>query len=68
MDKNLAVQNQKVFVTLESVLDLQREYLRTESEIQRVRLSNAGDTLPYTQRKRQLEQVIDILGLPITKV
>jgi hypothetical protein len=66
MAKDNAVQNQKVFVPLAAVLDLQERYLRTVSIVERDRSQNLPCQLQI-ERKRSFEEVIDLLGLPINK-
>lgn len=63
MAKDNAVQNQKVFVTLESVLDFQRVYLRMAA----ISDNNTSGMNQALHSKRVMEQMIDLLGLPIQK-
>lgn len=76
MDKDKAVQNQKVFVTLRSVVDLTTEYHRVCGELNRIKQqrkttgadpNSEGDygLSIWRARKQAMEWVIQTLSLPI---
>lgn len=68
MEKNNAVRNQKVFVSLTSVLDLQERYLQIVAQAEKDYHSDKPHGNSYTvERKRAIEEVIDLLDLPINK-
>lgn len=76
MEKD-AVPNQKAWVRLAAVLDLQKRYLQTVQEYQRVKADEAakkpGDIVTtslicWSERKRTFEQIIKVLELPIEMV
>ena len=72
MAKDDAVRNQKAFIRMSAVLELQARYHHAAQE-ERIQRPDAGvsGTLTYqrvTERKRTFEQVIDMLELPIAKV
>jgi hypothetical protein len=64
----MAKVNQKVFIPLVSVLDLQERYLQTITQAEKdyhEGIKPHGNS--YTlERKRTIEEIIDLLGLPIT--
>ena len=68
MEKDNAVRNQKVFIRLQSVLDLHARYNSTVQEY--ARLKDQGGTMAstYLDRKRTFEQVFEMLELPYTKL
>lgn len=69
MAKDNAVRNQKVFVSLGSVLELQQRYLNVVAMAKSVKL--AQDPTSYDSlitQKRTLESIISLLELPINEV
>lgn len=62
-----SIQNQKVFISLSAVMEVQKRYLDTSTECRRLRERDAKDPLlnSYVERKRTMEQLIDLLSLPI---
>lgn len=68
METTKAVLNQKVFVQLSAVLDLQKRYLDTVAEYKKLKEQGGTMQSAYYERKRTMEQMIDLLGLPIQKV
>jgi hypothetical protein len=66
MATDKAVQNQKVFISLTSVLDLQERYFRVVSMAQLDKQAERPVSM-CLERKRAMEEVIDLLGLPINK-
>ncbi len=67
MAKDNAVQNQKVFVSLEKVLEFQRQYLDTMAECKRL-AANSTHCGSYAETRRAFERVIELFNLPIRKV
>jgi len=61
-----AVQNQKVFIPLTSVLELQERYLRVVNMVEADKRNGTPMSISM-ERKRSIEEVIDLLGLPINK-
>jgi hypothetical protein len=68
MEKDNAVRNQKVFIRLQSVLDLHARYNSTAQEY--ARLKEQGGTMASSMldRKRTFEQVFEMLEIPYTKL
>lgn len=62
---NKATQNQKVFITLASVVELTAEYNRTCAELERRRATPNGNPDMWAARKAAFEYVIEHMGLPI---
>ena len=69
MEKDNSVRNQKVFVRMESVFELQRQYLaavdKYRVEKERERSGNKSDLAATHAAKRIHEQIIKTLDLPI---
>jgi hypothetical protein len=68
MVKDSAIQNQKVFVSLKATYDLQKWYLNTAQEYARLKEQGGTMASSYLERKRTIEQVIEMLELPMPKV
>jgi hypothetical protein len=66
MATDKSVQNQKVFITLASVLEFQERYLRIAAQCEEEKKNNRPNGIQI-DRKRAYEDVIDLLGLPINK-
>ena len=68
MDKDTSIRNQKAFIRMSAVLDLQKRYMNVSVEY--TKRKEQGGTLAdtYLTQKRTFEQVIDMLELPIEKV
>ena len=67
MEQTKAVQNQKVFVQLNSVLELQAEYLRLLGERDACKAAGSTNRLESLRTRIQgMERVIKLLGLPIS--
>jgi hypothetical protein len=67
MAKDASIQNQKVFVRLQSVLDLQKRYHETAKYHAQLKAQGGTMAESVLERKRAFEMVIDILELPIPK-
>lgn len=67
MEKDSSIRNQKVFIRLQSVLDLHARYNQIAQE--HARLKEQGGTMASTvlDRKRTFEQVFEMLEIPYTK-
>ena len=67
MEKD-SIRNQKVFIRLQSLLDLHARYNATAQEY--AKLKEQGGTLQSSllDRKRTFEQVFEMLELPYTKL
>jgi hypothetical protein len=68
MEKDNSIRNQKVFIRLQSLLDLHARYNSTAQEY--AKLKEQGGTLQSSllDRKRTFEQVFEMLELPYTKL
>ena len=72
MEKDM-IRDQKVFVRLEAVLALQKKYAQIATQYENYRsaivtAAQRESLARVTAEKRTLEQIIEILGLPIQKV
>jgi hypothetical protein len=69
MEKDQSIRNQKVFIRLDKVLDLQKSYLNSIADVKKHYPSNGNNPSLAWQRafaqKQTLEQVIKTLDLPI---
>ena len=69
MEKDSAktqIRNQKVMVRLERVLELQRELIRAEQQLESSKKVQASYDLAGNARVQTLKHVIEMLELPIT--
>lgn len=65
-DDKKAVQNQKVFIQLGDVMDIQKQYLNWKVQFGRAKAENREADIQILRiRKSTYEQIIQTLGLPI---
>ncbi len=68
MDKDTSIRNQKAFIRMSAVLDLQKRYLTVSNQYAERKAQGGTSAENFLIQKRIFEQVIDMLELPIEKV